>query len=60
LYDDIYRLRNVNETNSWTLLESFNYDNAWNRINSFNSNTWSGASYDYETNILNKIIFCQS
>ncbi|MDD3793830.1 MAG: M15 family metallopeptidase [Candidatus Gracilibacteria bacterium] len=54
MYDDIYRLTNVNETNSGTILESFNYDNVGNRINSFNLNTGSGASYDYETNILNQ------
>ncbi|NVP17678.1 hypothetical protein HUU51_03085 [Candidatus Gracilibacteria bacterium] len=54
MYDDIYRLTNVNETNSGTLLESFNYDDVGNRINSFNINTGSGASFDYETNILNQ------
>ncbi|MDD3144651.1 MAG: hypothetical protein PHV23_00910 [Candidatus Gracilibacteria bacterium] len=54
LYDDIYRLTSVNETNSGTLLKSFNYDNVGNRINNFNSKTGSGANYDYETNILNQ------
>ncbi|MDD3793832.1 MAG: hypothetical protein PHI37_03405 [Candidatus Gracilibacteria bacterium] len=54
LYDDIYRLKEVQNTTNQDILESFNYDNVGNRINSFNLNTGSGASYDYETNILNQ------
>ncbi|MDD2907836.1 MAG: polymorphic toxin type 33 domain-containing protein [Candidatus Gracilibacteria bacterium] len=54
LYDDIYRLKEVQNNVNQNLLESFKYDNVGNRINSFNLNTGSGASYDYETNILNQ------
>jgi RHS repeat-associated protein len=46
-YDDIYRLTQVNDTNSWTTLESYNYDNAWNRETDINNN-------EYTTNELNQ------
>ncbi|MDD3144653.1 MAG: M15 family metallopeptidase [Candidatus Gracilibacteria bacterium] len=54
LYDDIYRLKEVQNNTNQEILESFNYDDVGNRINNFNSKTGSGASFDYETNILNQ------
>ncbi len=45
-YDDVYRVVWVNNTNSWTLLESFSYDNAGNRITDKNN--------EYNTNVLNQ------
>lgn len=54
MYDDIYRLKEVQNNTNQEILESFNYDNVWNRANNFNINTWSWASFDYETNILNQ------
>ncbi|MDD2870581.1 MAG: hypothetical protein PHS49_01205 [Candidatus Gracilibacteria bacterium] len=53
-YDDIYRIKQITDTNTTTLLESFDYDNLGNRINSYNQSTGSGANYDYATNNLNQ------
>lgn len=45
-YDDIYRITNVTDTLSWTILESFNYDKVWNRTTDLNNT--------YTTNTLNQ------
>lgn len=45
-YDEIYRVTGATDTNSWTILELFNYDDAWNRNNDL--------SNEYTSNILNQ------
>ena len=45
-YDDIYRLTQVTDTASWTVLESFSYDDAGNKIHDIHN--------EYTTNILNQ------
>jgi hypothetical protein len=51
-YDSIYRLTQVNNAQSGTLLESFNYDKTGNR----NSNILGGLSNTYSGNILNQYL----
>jgi RHS repeat-associated protein len=53
-YDDIYRLTQVNDTNTSILLEYFNYDKVWNRLTSYNQATGSWADYSYTNNTLNQ------
>jgi YD repeat-containing protein len=50
-YDDIYRVTQVNNTQSGTLLERFNYDNAGNRTNDLN-NSYTNNNLNQYTSVI--------
>lgn len=50
-FDDIYRLTQVNESLSWTLLESFEFDKVWNRLSDIFENEYNVNSLNQYTSL---------